>query len=285
MKILDGKTIADKKTLELKKEFDYIRDELKRKPILAIIQVGDNKASNQYIKFKMRKAEELGVEVKHYRFKETARQRELLKKLDDINEEADGIIVQLPLPEHLSTQVILDAVRHEKDVDGLSTRNEFNFYNSIEKELSFVPATAIAVLDLMKEYKIELEDKKVAVIGRSHLVGKPTAFLIKKEKANVSTFNKNSGIKGVENADIVIVATGEAQMLKKENIKENAIVIDIGANFVEHNDKSILVGDVDIEGLEGYISALAPVPGGVGPLTVVSLFSNLVKAIKHNEDI
>lgn len=281
MKILDGKTLAQKRTKELIAQFKDIKEKLGRKPILSIIQVGDNPASTHYIKNKLKKAEELGVEAIHHHFPADIRQKDLLKKLDIINEKADGIVIQLPLPKEFATQVILDSVRIEKDIDGLCTRNAFNFYNQAD-DFTLVPATAIGILDLLNSYNIKMIDKKAAVIGRSSLVGKPTAFLLKQEGCNVSTYNRNTGIKGVENADIIVVAAGEAKLLKKENIKEGAVVVDVGSNWIEVDGKKILHGDVDIETIpENYLSALAPVPGGVGPMTVISLFTNLAKSIIH----
>ncbi|QSF13797.1 bifunctional 5,10-methylenetetrahydrofolate dehydrogenase/5,10-methenyltetrahydrofolate cyclohydrolase [Mycoplasma sp. Mirounga ES2805-ORL] len=284
MQILNGKIIADQITSELKEEFKILNEQLGRKPKLAIIQVGNLEASNRYIEIKKRKAKELNVETAVYNFPDNVRQTKILKALDDINEDADGIIVQLPLNENLSSQVILDAVRHEKDIDGLSTRNAFNFYNETG-EFCFTPATAEAIMTLLKYYKIELEDKKISVIGRSALVGKPTATLLKKENGIVSTYSKSTGIKGVESADLIVSATGVPNLISKENIKENSVVIDVGASVMNVDGKNVLVGDVNTEGLEDHIKALSPVPGGIGPLTVCSLFKNLAKAIRHNNHL
>lgn len=286
MKILKGKPVAEKLSENLKIEFKKVIEALGRKPILAIVRVGDNEVSTKFIQRKIEKANELGVEAKVYHFPESVKYKYLLRKLDDINEEADGIIVQLPLPEPLntSTQPILDAVRWDKDVDGLTNRNTFNFYNKTD-EFNFTPATAQGVMELIDYYGIEVENKRAAVVGRSLLVGRPTANLLKSRNATVSTHNRESGIKGVENADILVVAAGSPKLIKKENIKEGAVVIDIGTSWVEENGENKLVGDVDHDGLDGYIEAIAPTPGGVGPLTVVCLFANLLKAIKFNNDL
>ncbi|WP_029608725.1 bifunctional 5,10-methylenetetrahydrofolate dehydrogenase/5,10-methenyltetrahydrofolate cyclohydrolase [Mycoplasma simbae] len=287
MKILEGKSVAESLTQQLKQEFAQVSAELGRKPILGIVRVGDNEASSKYIAKKVAKAQELGVETKIYHFPEKIRYKQLLKKMDEINEEADGIIVQLPLPASINTytQPILDAVRFEKDVDGLSSRNTFNFYNKTE-DFHFTPATAQAVMTLIDHYNIDVTHKRIAVIGRSTLVGKPTATLFKMRDVQlVSTHNRESGIKGVENADILVVATGVPKLINKDNIKEGAVVIDIGTSWIEENGVKYLSGDVDHTGLDGYISAIAPTPGGVGPLTVVCLFKNLLKAVKNNNDI
>lgn len=277
MKILSGKELAKIETEKIKQELanlNYIR-----KPILSIVQVGDNEASNKYIKAKLKKCEEVGVEGRLYKFDEKITQNSLLKKLDSINIESDGVIVQLPLPKHIPTQVILDSIPFEKDVDGLSTRNEFRLYNK-KFEKAFIPATARAVLELMDYYQINYtKDVKVCVVGRSHVVGKPLAHLIKKYGADVATFNENTGVKGVESGDIVIVAIGVANYIKAENIKEGAIVIDIGINLDDKLTEK-LHGDVDFESVKDKVSAITPVPGGVGPMTVVCLLKNLIDAIK-----
>ncbi|WP_029513828.1 bifunctional 5,10-methylenetetrahydrofolate dehydrogenase/5,10-methenyltetrahydrofolate cyclohydrolase [Mycoplasmopsis primatum] len=285
MLILNGKKIADERTAELIKEFDEITKLIGRKPILSIIQVGDEPASTMYIKNKIKKAEELGVEVVFHKYESTISQNSLLKKLDDINEKADGIVVQLPLPEHISYKVIMNGIRLEKDIDGLCEKSTFNFYNDKYDLLSFTPATAAAITDIINYYKLDLKDKKVAVVGRSYLVGKPTAFLIKKYGATVATYNKNTGIKGIESADLVVLSAGQPGLAKQENFKEGAILIDAGFTMIEKDGKKIFVGDADLEGDYSKLSAYTPIPGGVGPLTVVWLFKNLAKAIKYEFQI
>ncbi len=282
MQILDGKSLAESWTIRLKNEFNWLREKIGRKPKLALVQVGDNEASTKFIKYKMKKAEELGVEAVHFHFPVDVRQREVLKKMDDINEQFDGIVVQLPLPASLSAQVILDSVRAEKDIDGLTTRNAFNFYNNT-KDFCYTPATALAIFSLMDAYNVEMDERhKIAVIGRSNLVGRPTAHLLKRRGCSVSTYNKNSGIKGVENADIIIVAAGDPLMLKDIHVKEGVTIIDVGATWVLKNGKRVLLGDCDIDCMREKVKALAPVPGGVGPMTVVCLFQNLAYSIRHN---
>ncbi|VEU70143.1 bifunctional 5,10-methylenetetrahydrofolate dehydrogenase/5,10-methenyltetrahydrofolate cyclohydrolase [Mycoplasmopsis glycophila] len=272
MQILSGKELAREELQKLKQ--DLIDLQLPRKPRLAIVQVGDNPASNKYVEQKRKKCEEVGIEVLIHKFNENISQDRLLKKMDVINEYADGIIIQLPLPTHIPKQVILDAVPYDKDVDGLSTKNEFKLYNDTGQK-HFVPATARAVLELMEHYKIDVQDKKVCVVGRSHLVGKPLAHIIKRMGANVATYDENTGIKGIENADILIVAIGVARYIKGENIKDGAVVIDVGTNLDGELTKE-LYGDVDYETAKEKASAMTPVPGGVGPMTVVCLLKNLI---------
>ncbi|MEA4134541.1 bifunctional 5,10-methylenetetrahydrofolate dehydrogenase/5,10-methenyltetrahydrofolate cyclohydrolase [Mycoplasma sp. 2045] len=276
MQILSGKELAKQELAKLKQEI--IDLDLERKLRMAIIQVGDNAASNKYIAHKLRVAEDLGIEAELFKFDEDISQDRLLKKMDRINEKFDGIIVQLPLPSHLPTQVILDAVPYDKDIDGLTTKNEFRLYNDTADK-HFIPATARGVLELMEHYGIDVENKRVCVVGRSHVVGKPLAHIIKRKNANVSTYNEETGIKGIENADILIVAIGVAKYIKAHNVKEGAIVIDVGTNL---DDKlsAELSGDVDFEDVKDKVAAITPVPGGVGPMTVVALMKNLVDIVK-----
>lgn len=283
--ILDGNVIAKERTEELKQEFSEISKIIGRKPVLSIIQVGDNPASTLYIKNKMKKAAELGVEVKLYHYEDNISQNSLLKKLDDINENSDGIVIQLPLPEHISPKVIMNGIRLQKDIDGLCEKSIFNFYNDKTEELYFIPATAAAILDIIHYYNIDVKDKKVSVIGRSYLVGKPTAFLLKKEGGIVSTYNRNTGIKGIENADILISAAGEPNLVTPNNIKRGVYLIDAGITLVKKEDRSVFVGDSNLEGHYELTAGYTPVPGGVGPLTVIWLFKNLAKAIRKEYQI
>ncbi|WP_027121579.1 bifunctional 5,10-methylenetetrahydrofolate dehydrogenase/5,10-methenyltetrahydrofolate cyclohydrolase [Mycoplasma leonicaptivi] len=273
MQILEGKTLAKIELEKLKKDLEELQ--LIRKPILSIIQVGDNPASNKYIKNKLKKCEEVGIEGRLYKFKESITQNNLLKKLDQINEQSDGIIVQLPLPEHIPAKVILNAVPFEKDLDGLTARNEFKLYNDSEEKY-FVPATARAVLELMDYHNINYkEGVKVCVVGRSHVVGKPLAHIIKKFGVDVATFNERTGLKGVETGDVVIVAIGAREFVKGENLKQGAVVIDVGTNL-DDDISGDIAGDVDFNSVKDKVSAITPVPGGVGPMTVVCLLKNLV---------
>lgn len=280
MEILDGKKIAEIETQKLIAEFKEASQNIGRKARLAIVQVGDNPSSNKYIEYKLKKAEQLDVEATLYKYDENISQKDLLKQIDVINEKSDGVIIQLPLPNTTAPQVILDSVQFEKDIDGLSTRNSFNFYNS-NNAFYFTPATAMAILTLIDYYNLEIEDKKISVVGRSNLVGKPIAFLLKKRKGLVSTYNINSGLRGTENADLIIAAAGRAKLIKRKNVHDGVTIIDVGCNLDDATERTKLIGDVDLEDIKDLVKAIAPVPGGIGPLTVVSLFKNLLKAFKH----
>ncbi|WP_322875812.1 bifunctional 5,10-methylenetetrahydrofolate dehydrogenase/5,10-methenyltetrahydrofolate cyclohydrolase [Mycoplasmopsis felis] len=276
MKILTGKELAQAELLKLKEEVAQLDPQYL--PNLSIIQVGDNPASNKYIQQKIKKCNEIGIECKLWKFPEDITQKSLLKKIDEINDVSTGVIVQLPLPKHLPKQVILDSIPLFKDVDGLSSRNQFLLYNDLPDK-HFVPATARAVLEILEHYQIDYTNKKVCVVGRSHVVGKPLAHIIKRQGADVATFNEKTGLKGVETGDIVIVAIGVPNYVKAENVKENAIVIDVGTNL-DDNLPDKIYGDVDFESVKDKVSAITPVLGGVGPMTVVCLLKNLIEIVK-----
>lgn len=284
--ILDGKKLADIQFETLLKKYKDAIKEAGRQPKLGIVQVGDNPSSNKYIEHKMKRAELLGVKSTLYKFDQNISQNDLLKKMDKINEDEDGIVIQLPLPSDTITgpQVVLDSVQTDKDIDGLCSKNKFVFYNN-PKNFHFVPAVVLGILDLLEYYKIPIDDQKIAVIGRSEMVGKPIAHILKMMGGKVYTYNEKTGIKGSENADLLIVAAGKAKLVKRSNVKEGAVVIDVGCNLDDAIDRTKLIGDVDFDAVCDVISAIAPVPGGVGPLTVVSLFKNLLKSFKKQYEL
>lgn len=247
---------------------------LGRTPTLAIIQVGDRSDSNSYIKGKKSFGEKIGVEVRHIKLSETVSQLELIKTIQDLNADTsvDGIIVQLPLPESLDRNTVIESVNPSKDVDGLTSRTKV------------VPATARGVLELLHHYKIELAGKQVTVVGRSQLVGKPIAELCMKEKALVNVcHSKTLDLAGeTKKADIVIVAAGKPGLIGQNHVKSGQIIIDVGINTVKGEkledevEGTKLVGDTDFEAVKDIVAAITPVPGGVGPMTVFCLFENLL---------
>ncbi|UWD34260.1 bifunctional 5,10-methylenetetrahydrofolate dehydrogenase/5,10-methenyltetrahydrofolate cyclohydrolase [Mesomycoplasma molare] len=242
--------------------------------IFKIIQVGDLAASNKYINNKIKKAKELGIEAILVKLDASISQEDLKTIVQNEALSCDGIIVQLPLPEHINSQEILNIVPIEKDIDGLSELNQFNFYN-FKEESAFSPATARGIIMLLDYYNIPIANKKTFVIGESNLVGKPTKFLLNKKGGIVKSFNKNTGIFGSNEADVLVVAAGEANLVKTKDVKENATIIDVGINSLTNNK---ITGDVDFESVKHKVSAISPVPGGVGPMTVIALFYNLYDA-------
>ena len=280
MILLDGKKVAAQKTIELQQRINV----LKQKPVCVIIQVGDLFESNKYIANKIKKAQELGIEISLQKFNDPQiSQIDLINYIQDlINSHSFkshlGIIMQLPLPIDFDKQLILDTIDPSCDIDGLSTTNMKNFYQ--DQKPFMIPATAKAILTLLNAYQIELNNKKMMVIGESNLVGKPTKHLLKKYSNDVSSRNIDTGIKGSEAVDLLVVAAGSAKLIKADNVKDQAVVVDVGINTL--NNKKV-VGDVDFEAVKDKVLAISPTPGGVGPLTVISLFENLVEKCEEFE--
>lgn len=265
--ILDGKKIANEITSDLKAKVE----KLKIKPTFAIVQVGNIEESNKYINNKLNKANEIGIISKHFKFNESIKEIDLIKKVQKLNDEFDGIIVQLPLPSHINSQKVLDAINVENDIDGLSTKNMKNFYNDVSPY--FCPATARGIHCLLESYNIDLR-KKIMVIGQSNLVGKPITKILSKYATEIETRDITTGIEGSEEFDILVVAAGHPNLIKYDNVKKDAVVIDVGINVL---DNKKIQGDVDFNAIKDKVFAISPVPGGVGPLTVISLLLNLIE--------
>lgn len=261
-KILGGKIIRDEIIKKLKSKVEG----LKTKPVLAIIQVGDLEESNKYIKAKKSFGEKIGVEVRHIKFESTVLRNTLENEIETLNQDktVHGIIVQLPLPKNLDAIQTTNLVDSEKDVDGLTENS------------SFMPATARGVLSLLDYYDIDVEWKKVTVMGRSNLVGLPIQMALTERGAEVSVVHsKTDNPKDITKAaDILIVAIGKPKLVDDTYVKEGQILIDVGINSKDGK----LVGDVDFDKVKDIVRAITPVPGGVGPLTVASLFQNLLEA-------
>jgi len=268
--ILSGRTTREALIPGLKRRVES----LKRAPVLAIIQVGERDDSNSYIKSKKSFGDKIGAEVRHIKLSEGASQEEVLRVVADANKDAsvDGIIVQLPLPASLNRDAIIESVDHSKDADGLTS------------QARTVPATARGVLELLKQYDIQLKGKTVTVIGRSALVGKPIAALCAKEGANVIVCHRGTPDLKAETlkADVLIVAAGHPNLIGKEQVKAGQVVIDVGINTVKGDkledevEGTKLVGDVDFDAVKEVVAAITPVPGGIGPMTVLALFENLL---------
>ena len=268
MLILDGKILANQKLEFLKKQISIMTT----KPKMSIIQVGDVFESNKYIGIKIKQAKSIGIETNHIKLSEYIEQDELISLIKQECQQTNGLIIQLPLPQHLDKQKLLDAVDIEKDIDGLSQKNHNMLYQN--KECIF-PATAKAIISLLTFYNIPIKKQKIGIIGESNLVGKPTKELLERMGGIVNSFNLETGIKKSENADILIVAAGSPNLVKAENIKEGAVIIDVGVSKTKLSNK--ISGDVDFESVKNKASAISPTIGGVGPLTVVSLLENLVE--------
>lgn len=270
MILLSGKIIKEKIKAELASSISSMRVP----PTLAIIQVGNNPESDIYINQKEKFGSAIGTEVKRISFPENVTDKEILDRINLLNndEKVKGIIVQLPIPKNLNKRIILDAIDFEKDVDGLGTIQSGLL--SIKDSKAILPATTRGVETLLSYYEIDLQGKNVVVVGRSDLVGKPIALLCLHKNATVTVCHSyTQNLQDITSrADILIVACGVAKKITREYVRAGQIVIDVGI----HKTDIGLCGDVDFDGVKDIVSAISLVPGGVGPLTVASLFQNLV---------
>ncbi len=281
-KILDGKVVRDQIMADLKKQIG----EFKTVPNLAIIKIGDNPDSVVYVKMKIDFAKKIGANAYIVSFPENDQakitQEMLLAGIDKLNddESVSGIIVQSPLPAQLNWAEAVERVAPEKDVDGLCSTNVKKL--STNDSSGLVPATARGVMTLLNYYKIPVKSKKVVVMGRSALVGKPVANVMMNNGATVTVVHSQTidPDKITREADILIVAIGKPEHVGAEFVKEGQVIIDIGISTVINSDGTKKIyGDVDFDSVLPIVSAISPVPGGVGPMTVASLFQNLVDVV------
>ncbi len=270
---MNGKVLRDKKLTELKEKVGALNCQLG----LAVIQVGNDEASNVYVKQKEKLATELGYKFIHKVFEEDVDQAKLIRYIKKLNKDdsIDGILVQMPLPKHLDSSLIQNTIDSYKDVDGLTFINAGRLVQGMP---SLVPCTPKGIMDLLDEYKIKLEGSQVVVIGRSVLVGKPMANLLTNRNASVTIcHSKTKDISlYTKNADVIIVAVGKQGFLKEDMVKDGAVVIDVGISRIHGK----LKGDVDYDNVSKVAGYITPVPGGVGPMTVYELMANVLVA--HN---
>ena len=283
--ILNGKEIAAELRTCVAKAVTYLNKQSVY-PGLATILVGRDPASSIYVANKSRLAKELGIKSFQYDLEENITEKELIKLIDELNDnhEVDGILVQLPLPKHINTDIILDTIKPNKDVDGFHTINAGNLYLNRK---AVIPCTPLGCLIMLRSLKVSLHGLRAVIIGRSNIVGKPMSQLLLKENCTVTvvhSYTKN--IKEiVKESDIVVAALGIANYVKESWIKPGAIVIDVGINRIKENGKNKLVGDVEFDKIKNIASAITPVPGGVGPMTIACLLMNTVLQCSSNNNI
>lgn len=274
--IIDGKAISAQIKEELKERVSQLKTE-GIEITLAVIQVGSDPASSVYVRNKKKACENIGIRSLAYELEETTSQEELLKLVDELNsrEDVNGILVQLPLPGHISEEKILNAIHPNKDVDGFHPQNVGALCIG---KAGFASCTPAGIIQLLKRSGIEIAGKECVVIGRSNIVGKPMALLLLGENGTVTiAHSKTKDLKEVtKRADILIVAVGKPKMITAEYVKEGAVVIDVG---IHRNQENKLCGDVDFESVAPKCSAITPVPGGVGPMTIAMLMYNCVEAL------
>ncbi len=285
--ILDGKKIAQKLKDQLKIEIENLKIKFNRVPGLAVIQLGNVAASSVYVKAKTKAAKEVGINVFDHHLEEATNQNDLINLINQLNknEDVNGILVQLPLPKPINEEMVLNSILPGKDADGFHPLNIGKLSISQKNDESLmIPCTPYGCLLLLRELNINLVGKNAVVIGRSNIVGKPMAQLLLKESCTVTTVHsKTINIENIcKNADILIAAIGKPEFVKKEWVKEGAIIIDVGINRIKTNgDKSKLVGDVMFSDVEHKVKAISPVPGGVGPMTIACLLRNTTIAFKN----
>jgi len=275
MKILDGKAVS----LKVKESVKVRADELKKfgvEPTLAVVLVGEDKASQTYVRAKEKACNEYGIKSVAHRLSENTTQNELLAliKVLNLDDSIHGILVQLPLPKHIDTNVVLAAIDPRKDVDGFHAVNVGKLVSGLD---GFVPCTPLGVMEILKEYGIDVAGLNAVVIGRSNIVGKPMANLLLNASATVTvTHSKTKNLKEIcKNADLIVAAIGKPFFLKADMVKDGAVVVDVGINRL---DDGRLVGDVDFDEVAPKCSYITPVPGGVGPMTIAMLLNNTILA-------
>ena len=277
MEILDGKKLSNKIKNEVKIEADKLKS-YGVTPGLAVILVGNDPASQVYVNMKAKACKESGIYSIVHEFPESISENELLDTIKRINQNPNihGLLIQLPLPKHIDTTKVLEAVAPEKDVDGFHPYNVGRLVAGLD---SFAPCTPLGVMELFKEYNIDVKGLNACVVGASNIVGKPMQALLLNQFATVDIchiYTKNLK-EHTERADIVVVGVGKPNLIRADMVKEGAIVVDIGINRLENGK---LVGDVDFENVSKKASFITPVPGGVGPMTIAMLLKNTIKAAK-----
>ena len=279
-KLLMGKEVSARIKAELKTEVENLKKE-GINPGLAVIIVGEDPASQVYVRNKERACEECGIYSEKYALPAETTQEELLKLIDELNNKSSisGILVQLPVPKHIDEKTIINAIAPNKDVDAF---HPVNVGKIMVGNYDFVPCTPAGVMELIKESGIDVSGKECVIVGRSNIVGKPQAMLCLHQKGTVTICHskpKNLAEK-TKNADILVAAVGIPNFIKGDMIKEGAVVIDVGINRLENKK---LCGDVEFESAEKVAGAITPVPGGVGPMTIAMLMKNTVKAAILNK--
>lgn len=276
-KIIDGKEISRQIKDELREQVRA----LKEKGIeitLAVIQVGSNPASSVYVRNKKKGCEYIGIGSLSYELPEETTQQELLSLVEELNrkEDVNGILVQLPLPAHIDEDQVIRAIDPKKDVDGFHPQSVGALCIG---QPGFVSCTPAGVIQLLKRSRIEIEGKECVVLGRSNIVGKPMSILLLRENATVTiAHSRTKDLKEItKRADILIAAVGKSKMITADYVKEGAVVIDVGINRDENGK---LCGDVDFSSVEPLCSAITPVPGGVGPMTIAMLLNNCIESVK-----
>ncbi|MFP6055005.1 bifunctional methylenetetrahydrofolate dehydrogenase/methenyltetrahydrofolate cyclohydrolase FolD [Helicobacter pylori] len=279
--LLDGQALADNIEKDLKNKIQIITAQTHKRPKLAVILVGKDPASITYVNMKIKACQRVGMDFDLKTLQEDITEAELLSLIKDYNtdQSISGVLVQLPLPRHIDTKMVLEAIDPSKDVDGF---HPLNIGKLCTQKESFLPATPMGVMHLLKHYHIEIKGKDVAIIGASNIIGKPLSMLMLNAGASVSVchiLTKDISFY-TQNADIVCVGVGKPDLIKASMLKKGAVVVDIGIN---HLNDGRIVGDVDFTNAQKVAGFITPVPKGVGPMTIVSLLENTLIAFEKQQ--
>ncbi len=282
MQLIDGKALAKKVKEDLREQVEVLKEK-GIYPKLAVVLVGENPASKVYVKNKSKACEKAGIEFEEVLLPEETKEETLCELVNTLNSRNDihGILIQSPLPKHMDENKIFSLVKPEKDVDGF---NPVNVGKLCIGEDAFVSCTSFGVIRMLEEYNIETEGKRATIIGRSNIVGKPMIQCMLKKNATVTVCHSKTQNIGeiLRESDIIISAIGKPKFVKEDMVKDGAVVIDVGINRLEDGN---IVGDVDFENVSKKASYITPVPGGVGPMTIAMLLTNVVKAAKLQNGI
>lgn len=286
--LLDGKKISADIRAEVKKEVEAMKQAGEKVPHLAVIMAGNNPASETYVNHKMKACQAVGFDSTLLKFSENISEAKLLNEVQRINEDSDidGFIVQLPLPDHISNEKVIDSIDPEKDVDGFTNQN---FGRIVSDNPGLLPATPQGVMELFRRYNIDTRGKHAVVVGQSRIVGSPMgSLLVQQGDATVTLCHIHTKDLAfhTKQADILIVAVGKPNLITADMVKEDVVIVDVGTTRVKDIDAKTgfrLSGDVDFEDISGKASYITPVPGGVGPMTIASLLINTVQAAKSRK--
>jgi len=277
-KILDGKALSKKIRSEVKIETEKLIQKHGKTPHLVVILVGDDAASETYVKSKERSSKKAGIKSTVIKKDSSITEKELISIIKDLNNDDDvhGILLQLPIPKHIDSEKVINIIDPLKDVDGFSNHHVARLNKGLD---ALVPCTPLGIMEMFKEYDINLEGKHAVVMGRSQIVGKPMASLLLKANATVTvTHSRTKDMKTItKQADILVVAVGKAKMVDESYIKEDAVLIDVGISRIDGK----LYGDIDFEAVKDKASYITPVPGGVGPMTIAMLLKNTLTCFKN----
>ena len=279
MAIIDGKKVSSHIIENITTEVKFLKLETKKSPGLAVILVGDDPASAVYVRNKNKTCTNIGFQSFENILPSDTSELKLLNLIDELNnnEHINGILVQLPLPKHISSHKILEAIKPEKDVDGFHLQNVGRL---VTGNPSFIPCTPAGIIQLLDYYSVDLEGKSAVVLGRSNIVGKPVAFLLLEKNATVTICHSRTKdlSKITRQADVLIAAIGKPNFVTADMVKDDSVIIDVGINRVDGK----LVGDVDYQVVSQKVSLITPVPGGVGPMTIAMLMANTLQSFKNS---